>query len=141
MIVAAVRLGRGPVLTMAALSAFTWDYFFIPPRFTLHINQPHDIVMFVMFFIVAFSMGHLTTRLRQREQAERRRQRQTAALLRVTQSAALTAEPDRGLEEALRAINEFLRADTAVVVRNMDRSLPHAVHEPAPSSQAPKSGG
>ncbi|WP_038159194.1 sensor histidine kinase KdpD [Verrucomicrobium sp. BvORR106] len=127
-ILAAVRLARGPVLLMAALSAFQWDYFFIPPRFTFHINQPHDIVMFVMFFIVAFSMGHLTTRLRQREQAERRRQRQTAALLRVTQSAALTAEPERGLEEALTAINEFLRADTAVVVRNLDRSLPHAVH-------------
>jgi two-component system sensor histidine kinase KdpD len=140
-IVAAVRLGRGPVLTMAALSAFTWDYFFIPPRFTLHINQPHDIVMFVMFFIVAFSMGHLTTRLRQREQAERRRQRQTAALLRVTQSAALTAEPDRGLEEALRAINEFLRADAAVVVRNMDRSLPHAVHEASTLQPSAKEWG
>ncbi|HSJ01988.1 MAG TPA: DUF4118 domain-containing protein, partial [Verrucomicrobium sp.] len=127
-VLAALRMSRGPILIMASLSAFTWDYFFIPPQFTLHINQPQDIVMFVMFFIVALSMGHLTTRLRQREQAERRRQRQTAALLRVTQSAALKAEPDQGLQEALQAINELLRVDTALVVRNLDRSLPHTVH-------------
>lgn len=128
-VLAAVRLSRGPVLAMAAISACTWNFLFIPPRFTFHIQQPHDVVMFGMFFIVALSMGHLTSRLKQREQAERQRQRLTAALLRVTQSAALTPEPDQGLLEALRAVNELLRADTALVVRQLDRSLPAQAHE------------
>lgn len=137
----ALRFQRGPVLMMAALCALSWNFFFIEPVFTLKINKPQDIIMFVMFFIVALSMGHLTTRLKQREQAERQRQRQTAALLRVTQSAALAAEPERGLEEAVRTIGELLDADVALVERNDDRTLPSAVHSSSSFDPAEKEWG
>src|ERR1700744_5212448 len=42
-----------PVLIVALISAFVWDFFFIPPIFTVHINQPEDIFMFLMYFIIA----------------------------------------------------------------------------------------
>jgi two-component system sensor histidine kinase KdpD len=127
-VITSLRLSRGPVLAMAALCALSWNYFFIPPRFTFHIEQPHDLLMFVMFFIVALSMGHLTSRLRQREEAERRRLRQTSALLRVTQSAALTVETQEGLKAALRTIDELLGAQTALIVRELDHTLPRTAH-------------
>ena len=41
----------------------------------------------------------------------------------MTQSAALAAEPEKGLAEALRTIEDSLGADTALVVREADRSL------------------
>ncbi|MCF7785338.1 MAG: sensor histidine kinase KdpD [Prosthecobacter sp.] len=128
-VLAAMRFSRGPVLVLAALSALCWNYFFIPPQFTFFINKAEDWIMFGMFFIVALSMGSLTSRLRMREVAERRRARQTGALLRVTQSAALAAEPAKGLAEALRSINELLHAQTALIVRENDRSLPKAAHQ------------
>ena len=127
-VLAALKLSRGPVLTMATMSALLWDFLFIPPQYTLHIEKIEDMVMFGMFFVVAISMGSLTSRLRLSEQAERGRQRQTAALLRVTQSAALAAEPDKGLEDALHVINELLHANTALIVRENDRSLPKQAH-------------
>lgn len=127
-VLAALRFSRGPVMLMATLSALCWNFFFIPPQFTFFINKAEDWIMFGMFFIVAISMGSLTSRLRMREAAERRRARQTEALLRVTQSAALAAEPAKGLAEALRTINELLRASTALVVRESDRSLPPVAH-------------
>jgi len=140
-ILAALRLRRGAVLLMAALSALSWDFFFIQPQFTFHINNLQDIIMFVMFFIVALSMGHLTTRLREREAAERRRQRQTAALLRVTQSAALSAEPEKGLGEALSTIGELLHAETALIVRNEDRTLPTVAHRASTFAPSAKEWG
>lgn len=127
-VLAALKFSRGPVFMMAAACALVWDYFFIPPLYTFHIGKIEDLLMFGMFFVVAISMGSLTSRLREREQAERRRQRQTAALLRVTQSAALAAEPEKGLAEAMRVINELLHATTALVVRENDRSLPRTAH-------------
>lgn len=127
-VLGAMRFSRGPVLVMAALSALCWNYFFIPPQYTFFINKAEDWIMFGMFFIVALSMGSLASRLRMREEAERRRARQTGALLRVTQSAALAAEPDKGLAEAMRSINELLHAQTALIVRENDRSLPKAAH-------------
>ncbi len=140
-VLAALRFSRGPVLTMATLSALCWNYFFIPPTFTFHISKPEDWIMFGMFFIVALSMGSLTSRLRMREVAERRRLRQTDALLRVTQSAALAAEPAKGLAEALRTINELLNANTALVVREQDRSLPKAAHKASSFQPSPKEWG
>jgi two-component system sensor histidine kinase KdpD len=140
-VLAALRFSRGPVLTMATLSALCWNYFFIPPIFTFHISKPEDWIMFGMFFIVALSMGSLTSRLRMREVAERRRLRQTDALLRVTQSAALAAEPAKGLAEALRTINELLNANTALVVREQDRSLPKAAHKASSFQPSPKEWG
>lgn len=127
-VLAALRVSRGPVLLMSALSALAWNYFFIPPNFTLYIRKLEDVVMFGMFFIVALSMGHLTSRLRQREAAERRRLRQTTALLRVTQSATLTPEPEKGLMIALSTVNELLGAESALIVRERDHSLPKTAH-------------
>ena len=34
-----IKLHRGPVLLVAASSALVWDFFFIPPRFSLHIAK------------------------------------------------------------------------------------------------------
>ncbi len=124
----ALRVSRLAVLVMATLCALVWDYFFIPPRFTFHVSDPEDMAMLVMFFVVAISMGHLTARLKKREVAERRRQIETDALLRVTQSAALAPEMEKGLAEALRVINSLLEAESALVVRKLDHSLPSEVH-------------
>lgn len=135
-LLAALWFRRGPMLLMAGLSALAWDYFFIPPRFTLAIKALEDIILLVMFFAVALCMGNLTNRLRAREAAERRRQMETDALLRVTQSAALAPETDAGLGEALRIINAVVAADTALVVRQLDHTLPVAAH-PASTWQPP----
>jgi two-component system sensor histidine kinase KdpD len=113
---------------MGALSALTWNFFFIPPQYTLYIRKLEDVVMFGMFFIVALSMGHLTSRLRQREAAERRRLRHTTALLRVTQTAALTPKAEAGLSEALATINELLGCESALMVRELDHSMPKSAH-------------
>lgn len=124
----AVLLSRGPVLLLAGASALVWNYLFIPPRFTFAIKEPHDIMLFAAFFIVALSMGHLTSRLRQRERAERERQQHTAAILGVTQSAALHAEYAKGLAAALRIIDSVAGATTALVPRADDHTLAETAH-------------
>ena len=42
-----------PVLGAATLSALIWDYFFIPPHFTLHVSNSEDVLMLMMYFIIA----------------------------------------------------------------------------------------
>ena len=69
-VLAGTRWNRGPVLAMGVVSALVWNFIFIPPRFTLHIEKPEDVIMFGMFFVVALSMGHLITQLREREAAD-----------------------------------------------------------------------
>lgn len=57
--VLAMRMRLGPVLVAAILSAFIWDFFFIPPYFTFTVAHADDALMLVMYFIVALLNGVL----------------------------------------------------------------------------------
>lgn len=56
-----------PVLIAALLSALIWDFFFIPPRFTLTVGTPEDQLLLLMYFIVAMINAVLTNKIRQME--------------------------------------------------------------------------
>lgn len=56
-----------PVLVSAALSAFIWDVFFIPPRFTIHVDTAEDSFLLIMYFVIAMINGVLTYKIRQAE--------------------------------------------------------------------------
>lgn len=127
-VLGSMRWRRGATLLMAAVSALAWNFLFIPPRYTFHVDKPEDMAMLAMFFVVALAMGQLTTRLRMKERAERERQRHTDALLRVTQQAALNPESGRGLESALRVIESILGGQTVLLERQDDHSLARAAH-------------
>lgn len=60
-----------PVLLSATLSALIWNLFFIPPRFTLHIDTTEDVILLVMYFVIALISGILTYKIRQVEKAAR----------------------------------------------------------------------
>jgi len=66
-LLAGMVLDRGPVLLVAALSALSWNFLFIPPRFTLHIAKLEDGLTFATYFIVAITVGSLTAQLKARE--------------------------------------------------------------------------
>src|SRR5258705_12633930 len=60
-----------PVLLLATLSAFIWDFFFIPPRFTIHVDTTEDTILLVMYFVIAMVNGALTYKIRQVETISR----------------------------------------------------------------------
>lgn len=63
-----------PVILSAALSAFIWNYFFIPPRFTFHVRATEDVILFVMYFVIAFINAGLTYKVRQIQKGARRKE-------------------------------------------------------------------
>ncbi len=56
-----------PVLLASALSAFIWNFFFIPPTFTFHIGETEDLLMFLLYFLVAMLNAVLTFKIRKVE--------------------------------------------------------------------------
>jgi two-component system sensor histidine kinase KdpD len=56
-----------PVLVAALLSALIWDFFFIPPRFTLTVGTPEDRLLLLMYFIIALINAVLTSKIREME--------------------------------------------------------------------------
>jgi two-component system sensor histidine kinase KdpD len=60
-----------PVLLAALLSALVWDFFFIPPHFTLQVATTEDAVLLLMYFVIAMVNAVLTYKIRQMEKAAR----------------------------------------------------------------------
>lgn len=60
-----------PVLVTAILSALLWNFFFIPPRFTLHVTSTEDALMLLMYFVIALVHAVLTYKIRQVEKQVR----------------------------------------------------------------------
>lgn len=56
-----------PVLFAATISALIWNFFFIPPLFTFHIDNSEDVLMFIMYFIIALVNTVLTIKIRKEE--------------------------------------------------------------------------
>ncbi len=123
-----LRVPRGPVFAVAATSALLWNFLFTQPRFTLKMDQFHDVMMFMMFFIVALSMGHLTSRLRRNEISERQRERRTAALYQLAHQAAFATDLETGLRAAVNLIESILAAKTALMLRQSDHTLSMIPH-------------
>jgi len=123
-----LRMRRGTVLTVAAASALLWNFVFIPPQLTFYIDKVEDGMMFAMFFIVAMAMGHLTSRLRRSELAERRREGRTAALYELAHQAAFASDLDTGLCAAVTLIESIFGAPAALHLRNKDHALSPAAH-------------
>ena len=62
-----------PVLISAILCAAIWDFFFIPPLYTFYINDTEDVLMFMMFFVIASVNAVLTIKIRKTEKIVRDR--------------------------------------------------------------------
>jgi len=69
-VVLALFVSRGPILFGTTLTALGWSFFFVPPRFSFHISSFYDKMMLATYFVVALTIGHLTTRLRGHRAAE-----------------------------------------------------------------------
>jgi K+-sensing histidine kinase KdpD len=119
-VLAGTRWNRGPVLAMAAAAALVWNYFFIPPRFTLHIERPEDVVMFGMFFVVAMAMGHLITRLRAREAALEHYHQEREQLLQARHRAEIAAEAERLHRTLLDSVSHELKTPITIIRTALD---------------------
>jgi two-component system sensor histidine kinase KdpD len=56
-----------PVLLAAVLSAVIWNFFFIPPLYTFAIGDTEDLLMFLLYFLIALVNAALTFKLRAAE--------------------------------------------------------------------------
>jgi two-component system, OmpR family, sensor histidine kinase KdpD len=78
--VLALRMRLAAVLAAATLSALVWDFFFIPPHFTLTIGSGEDALLLLMYFIIAVLSGVINHRIRQLEQVQSQKEEREHAI-------------------------------------------------------------
>ena len=76
--------GKGVIFFTALVSALSWNYFFIPPYGTFHIENRDDIVLFTTFFVVALVTGYLSNQKRKKNEILIEREERTNLLYEAT---------------------------------------------------------
>ncbi|CAD5198037.1 sensor histidine kinase [Pseudomonas sp. FEN] len=89
----AVRSSLGPSLACAVLSFLSYDFLFIPPKFSFAIQREEDVLTLLFFLLMAALTGNLAARQRRQLEALRDTQEETSELLDL--SRKLTAATDR----------------------------------------------
>ncbi len=105
----ALRGRRGPALLSSLLGVLCFDYFFVPPRFTLHVEHPQYLVTFAVMFAVALLISHLALRVRAQAEAAKR--------------AEVVAETERLRSSLLSAVSHELRTPLAAILGSADALL------------------
>jgi len=119
----ALFYGTGPILVAATLSALIWDYFFIPPQFTFHIQEPMDVLMLIMFFIIALLNGILTSRVRHQEKKIRIREERTHALYQLTRELTMISGIEDVSKIAVRYIQKYFNLECAIILKDDSNKL------------------
>ena len=123
-VVLALFVGRGPVFFAATLSALLWNFFFLPPRFTLFITSFQDGMMFTMYFVVALVLGQLTARIRAQQTAERQREQRATALYLFTRELAESPDLAQLLAVVIQQVGKTFRADVALALPDENEVSP-----------------
>jgi len=111
-LVVALRGWRGPALFSSLLGVLCFNFFFVPPRFTLHVEHSQFVVTFLVMFAVALIISHLAVRVRTQAEAAKR--------------AEIVAETERLRSSLLSAVSHELRTPLAAIVGSASTLLQSA---------------
>jgi two-component system sensor histidine kinase KdpD len=112
----ALQFGMWPAIYASALSFLTFNFFFIEPRYTLTIAEPHELLALSIFLIVAVTASALAGRVREQAQVAATRVRATRRLYEFTRRLSGLATLDAVAEGAASEINASLARATVVLL-------------------------
>ena len=90
----AVTQGLRPALYSCILGALAFNFFFLPPRYTLTISDPESVLAFFFFLGVAIIASNLTATVQRQASAARQRARTTEDLYLFSKKLAGTGTLD-----------------------------------------------
>jgi two-component system, OmpR family, sensor histidine kinase KdpD len=119
----------GPVLFAAFLSAISWNYFFIPPHFTFHIEKPADVLMFFTYFVVASTSGFLSTKIRTQQNLLKLKEERTSALYNLSKSLSSASSLNDIAETSVKNIQSVFNCKCVFFLIDNEKKLnarPHS---------------
>ena len=136
-IACAIRLGFGPSVLAALLSFLCWNFFFLPPAYTFHVQDPKDWLSLFVFLIAAVTTAQLAARAKQEADQAQEREAETATLFEASAVISREVSAPALLDALGRQFQVLCHASRCVVWRRAADGALLPVGLPAqPSSDA-----
>jgi two-component system sensor histidine kinase KdpD len=112
----AARGHRGAAALSAASSVLCFDFFFVPPQFTFRVSDVEYFWTFLVMFVAAMIISHLTIRLQEEALAAREGEQRTAWLMEKAKQAEVVAETERLRSSLLSSVSHDFRTPLTAIV-------------------------
>ncbi|SKB77233.1 two-component system, OmpR family, sensor histidine kinase KdpD [Bosea thiooxidans] len=126
----AVTAGLWPALFTSVIGALAFNFFFLPPLYTLVIGDPESVLAFVFFLVVALIASNLTARVQRQAAAARQRARTTEDLYLFSRKLAGTGTLDDVLWASAYQIAAMLRVRVVILLPEDGRIAVQAGYPP-----------
>lgn len=126
-VIAALRLGRGPAIAASILSVMAFNFFFVPPRITFAVSDYQYLITFAGLLIVGLVISTLASRTREQAEAAQRREAQTATLYALSQDLAAAIGLDEIMQAVITHIGETFDREVAVFLPEGERLVARGV--------------
>jgi two-component system sensor histidine kinase KdpD len=124
-VLVAVRGGRGPAVLAAFVSVATFDFFFVPPRFSFAVSDIQYLLTFAIMLAVALIIGQMTAGLRYQARVASYREERARVLYEFARDMSSLLLTDDVVESATKIIANTFRAKVTILVPdNEDRVRP-----------------
>ncbi len=125
-VLVAVRFGRGPAVLAAFTSVASFDFFFVPPRFSFAVSDAQYLVTFAVMLTVALITGQMTASLRYQARVASYREERARALYEFARDMSSLLQTDQVVEAATKFIADTFRTKVAILLPDeQERVEPH----------------
>ncbi|MGG1555793.1 ATP-binding protein [Paenibacillus ferrarius] len=122
-LLSAVKWGRGPSFYAAGLGVLAFDFFFVPPTFSLSVGDLKYLVSFFVFVSVAALTASLASRLRKQMREAQHKEASTAALYALSRKITAISDLDELLRHIVSHIDDTFAVQTAIYLPDADGEL------------------
>lgn len=120
--ITALYLGRGPAILAVILSVILFDFFMIPPHFSLAVSDPYNLITFAVMLAVGLFTSNLTVNVQEEAARAKQHERQTRDLYELARNltGATTLEQ---VEELIAACLQQSDCESSLFLFNDSQQL------------------
>jgi two-component system sensor histidine kinase KdpD len=112
----ATRFGRGPSVLASVLAVVSFDFFFVPPRWSFAVSDTEYLVTFTGMLAVGLIISTLVANIRTRARIAGYREQRTGALYEMSRELARAELVDDMLPVAVRQVGQVFDAQAVILL-------------------------
>ena len=122
--ISAMRFGRGPAVFAAFAAVASFDFFFVPPRFSFAVSDVEYLLTFGVMLTVALVIGTLASNLRYQARVASHREDRARSLYEIARDLSTALRTEDVVAHAKRVIADLFDAEVAVLLPPFDEARP-----------------